>query len=117
MKQCSKLFSEVFDSHCGGIVRTCSCGIITFNCIDRGFYDEGELDALLKKQKVNPELYRAVDYTVTTMTFSGIEIVNGCSCDTARKAEEFIRINARLLAVYLRGYADELRKQAANIDV
>ena len=117
MSQCSELFAEVFDSHAGGIVRTCACGITTFNYMDRSFFDEGELEELEAKQKADPEHYHAVDYTVSSMTIGGQEIVHGCTCDKARQYEAFITGHARRLAEYLRRYAEELRKRAEQVDV
>ena len=117
MSQCSDLFAEVFSSHCGGIVRTCACGITTFNYMDQSYFDEGELEGLVAKGKSDPEHYRAVDYTVSTMTIGGQEIVHGCTCDKARQYEAFIKGHAPRLAEYLRRYAEELRKRADQVDV
>jgi hypothetical protein len=117
MSQCSDLFVEVFNSHCGGIVRTCACGITTFNFMDRRDFDEGEFEELESKQKSDPEHYRAVDHSVGTMEIGGQEIVIGCACDKARQYEAFITGHASRLAEYLRRYADALRKRASLIDV
>jgi len=113
----SELFAEVFDSHMGGIVRTCACGITTFNYTEQGCFEKGELEELESKQKSDPDHYRAVDYTVSTMTIGGEEIVHGCTCNKARQYEAFITGNARCLAEYLRRYANELRKRAEQVDV
>jgi hypothetical protein len=117
VNQCSELFAEVFSSHSGGIVRTCACGITTFNYMDRSYFDEGELEELEAKQKADPAHYHAIDHTVTTMMIGYDEIVHGCTCDKARRYEAFILGNARCLAEYLRRYAEELRKHAAQVDV
>lgn len=116
-RQCSELFADVFDSHAGGIVRTCACGITTFNYMDRNCFDEGELEELEAKQKADPAHYHSVDHTVSTMEFWGEEIVHGCTCDMARLAEAFITSHAKRLSEYLRRYADALRNRAEEVDV
>jgi len=116
-KQCSELFESVFDSHMGGIVRTCVCGITTYSYLDRSCFEWGELEKLEAKHLTDPEHYRPVDHTVGTMMINGEEIVVGCPCDRARKWEAFIRGEAKRLAVYLRRYAEQLRKMADGVDV
>lgn len=117
MSQCSDLFAEVFNSGCGNVCRTCSCGKTFFNYMDEGCFDTGELESLQAKSKADPDRFIAVDHTVGTMSICGREIVMGCTCAIASNYEGFIRDNARRLAEYLRRYAAALREKAADVDV
>lgn len=117
MKQCSGVFEKAFDSHCGGCVRTCSCGRTHFDSVNFYDWDERELDQLLLKAKAEPDSFIAHDHSIGTMEIGGKEIVIDCPCDLAWKYEEFIIAHAVQLANYLRLRAIELRERADKIDV
>ena len=115
--QCTDLFADVFDSHCGGIIRTCCCGRTFYNYMDAGCFEPGELAELEEKTKTNPDKYCAVDHTVGTMSFAGNEIVYGCHCDTAKNYERFILAHAERLAEYIRRHSKELQEKSKRVDV
>ena len=117
MNQCSDLFADVFDSGCGGTVRTCACGRTFYNYMDAGCFDPGELEDLEARNKVDPDKVCAVDHTVGTIEIAGQQIVHGCSCDTALKYEHFILSHAGRLATYLRRHAANLRTEAFEVDL
>jgi hypothetical protein len=85
--------------------------------MDRSSFEEGKLEELEAKQKADPEHYRAVDRTVSTMTVGEEDIVHGCTCNRARQIEAFILKSAPRVAEYLRRTAEELRQRAEQIDV
>ena len=116
-KQCSDIFSEVFDSHCGGLVRTCHCGRTVFNRMEEIGWEKGELEELMEKWERYPDLYIPTSNTVYTMNIDGIEIVYGCTCDTAKKYETFILDNAMKIAEYLKKYSKRLRMKADMVEV
>ena len=114
----SKIFEEVFDSHCGGIVRDCSCGITHFDTYNQGCdWEEGELEGLEENAKNNPDRYRGHDHSIGTMEIGGHEIVFGCTCDLADKYEKFILNHAVQLKEYLNQRAKMLRERADEIDM
>lgn len=115
--QCSELFSDVFDSRCGGSVRVCACGITYFDNYNYCDWEGGELEELQQKAKDDPKHYTERDCSVGTMEINGIEIVHGCSCDLARKYESFILNHAVHLAEYLNKQATMLREKAEVIEV
>lgn len=115
-KQCSDIFEQVFDARIGSNCRTCVCGRTYFNSHDIGCFDGDELEELEKKTLDDPDMYIAVDYTIGTMDIGGVDIVIGCSCDTAAKYERFILTHAKRLKEYLRLQAIALRKKADEID-
>ena len=117
MNQCSDLFSEVFDSHCSGIVRTCSCGKTFYNADASNLFDDGEFEDLERKSKQNPDSFIGVNGNVYTMEIDGKQIVYGCSCDTAKRYESFILNHSIKLAQYLKKYAVQLREKADMVDV
>jgi hypothetical protein len=117
-EQCSELFERVFSSGGGGIVRTCACGRIHYDVSFSGAdWEEGELEDLQRRHAENPDKYVECDYTVTTMSVAGEEIVMGCECNTARRYENFIIMHAGLLAIYLRARAKMLRGKADDCDL
>ncbi|HEA66888.1 hypothetical protein LCGC14_2307170 [marine sediment metagenome] len=119
MEQCSELFERVFDSGYGGIVRVCDCGITHFSdqdC-DINCYDEGELEKFQENQKKAPNSFLGWDRSIGTMEIGGMEIVWGCSCDIARKYEDFILSHARQLAEYLNETAKMLKEKSDSIKV
>lgn len=115
--QCSELFSDVFDSHCGGCVRTCECGITHFNVDYPSDFDEGELEELKEKEKEFPDKYKSGDGSIGTIEIGGRQIVWGCSCEIARQYEDFILGDAIGIAEYLNKRAEMLRKKADGITV
>lgn len=116
-KQCSELFFDVFDSHCSGCLRTCTCGITHFDGYNVWDWEDGELEGLQKKAKEAPEHYIEHDYAVSTMEVHGVEIVDGCTCDLARRYESFILNHTKQLAAYLNKRAVALKEEAAAIEV
>lgn len=115
-KQCSELFSNVFDSSCGGCIRTCECGITYFDGYNIYDWEEGELEKLQQKAKEDPELYVERGCSIGTLEIGGSQIVYGCSCDLARKYENFILNHAEQLAEYLNRLAVILREKAESIE-
>ena len=116
-EQCTALFAEVFSSHCCGCIRTCHCGITHFDTTNTWDWGDGELVEMLAKAKAAPAKYVESDGAVRCIEIAGIEIVEGCTCDTAAKYERFILAHAELLSEYLRKHAKELREHADKIDV
>lgn len=86
MKQPSEIFREVFASGSGGIVRTCRCGRTYFNGAE-------------------------VDYTVSTLTVSGREFVDGCCCGLAAEYEQHLIANMPRYITYWKRHvaAEQLR--------
>lgn len=115
--QCSELFSDVFNSKCGGCLRTCECGITYFDTYNVWDWEDGELEDLQQKAKEDPEHYTGIDCAVGTMSIGGIEIVYGCSCDLAQKYEDFILNHAEQIAEYLNKRSEALSEQAKAIKV
>ena len=111
-EQCSEIFEEVFNSHCGGCVRTCTCGKTYYDTYNDYDWDDGELEALEKDPRAV-----ALDYGVGTMSIAGEEIVFGCDCDHARRYENFIISHASQLAAYLTKRAAALEEEAKSIKV
>ncbi len=116
-KQCSGIFEEVFDSHCGGIVRTCACGITYFNGNEPHFFDEGEFEEYQANAKKEPEKWVEWDQSIGTMEINGNEIVYGCSCDRAERYEKFILSHRHQIADYLNKYIEGLKKDIAGSEV
>jgi len=116
-EQCSDIFREAFNSHTGGICRDCVCGRVHFNSEDASDFDEGELEELMEKAKAQPGKYIERDHTVSTMEINGIEIVNGCACDSAQKYEQLFIREAAQIAEYLNNRASALRAKADAIQV
>lgn len=117
-EQCSELFFDVFDSRCGGCLRTCECGITHFDAYNIwDCWEDGQLEDLQQKAKDDPEHYVEHDCAVGTMEIDGIEIVYNCTCDLARKYENFVLNHARQLAEYLNKRAAALREQSLAIEV
>lgn len=116
-KQCSELFIEVFDSRCGGCVRTCECGITHFDSFNIYDWEDGELEDLQKKAKETPKKYFEHDCAIGTIGINGIEIVYGCTCDLAKKYETFLISHGALIAEYLNKRAKMLREHADKITV
>lgn len=115
--QCSKLFDEVFDSSCGGCLRTCECGITYFDTYNIWDWEEGELEELKQKAEDDPEHYVGIDCSVGTLSIDGREIVYGCTCKLAQRYEEFILDHAEQIAEYLNKRAILLKEKAAAIEV
>ena len=115
--QCTELFDNVFDSKCGGIVRTCECGITHFDVYNIHDYEDGELEELQRNAQKDPEHYIAHDHSLGTMEIGGIEIVYDCSCDLAKKYENFIIGHDVQLAEYLNKRAAMLREKAKATEV
>jgi hypothetical protein len=116
--QCSNLFLKIFDSHTGGCVRECSCGITHFDISDNVWdWEDGELERLKEKASLFPESYIEVDGSVSTMSVGGEEIVEGCKCKKASKYESFIRDNAVQIKEYLQEWSKILREKADKIDM
>ncbi len=111
-EQCSKLFGDVFDSHGGGQIRVCACGRTYFSVDESQNWEEGELEDIQKKQKVDPDSYIHWDSTVWTLNVGGKEIVWGCCCDTAHKYEQFLINEGPRIAKYLNRRAKALREHA-----
>jgi hypothetical protein len=116
-KQCSELFSNIFDSGCGGCIRTCECGITYFYGCHHWDFEEGELEELQQKAKDDPDHYVEQDCSIGTLEIGGIQIVYDCSCDLARKYENFILDHAGQLAEYLNRRGAILREKAESIEV
>ena len=115
--QCSELFSDSFDSRCAGCIRTCECGITYFDEYNVWDWEEGELEKLQQKAKDDPEHYIGHNYSIGTIEIDGIEIVYGCTCNLARKYEDFILEHAGQIAEYLNKRAVMLREKADSIEV
>lgn len=117
--QCTDVFMEAFDSGCGGCVRECVCGITHFDGSPDGqwSWEPGELEGLRHRRYTNPGKCVEQDHTIGTIEINGCAIVIGCTCDTARKYENFLRHNATQIKKYLNGIAAELRSQADAIEV
>lgn len=112
MTQCSKLFEDTFFSGCSGCVRTCSCGKIYYDTYNESDWEEGEFEALEKDPNAFP-----LDYSVSTISIGGEEIVIGCDCDRAERYENFILANKIGIAEYLNKRAETLRCEADNIEI
>jgi len=115
--QCSELFWETFDSGCGGCVRVCECGITHFDTFNVYDWEQGELEKYLEKAKEDPEKYREHDCSIGTIEIAGYQIVYGCSCDLAKKFEDFIISHAVQIAKYLNERAKLLKHKAEMIEV
>ena len=110
----SEMFYDAFSSGGSGIRRECACGRVTFNYMEQGCYEEGELEQLEANAKKNPDKYIGVDYSVPTFVLAGQEWVVGCPCNKGANIEAFIRSHARQIAAYLNAAADDLQKRAAQ---
>lgn len=109
-EQCSEVFREVFHSGHGSCEITCACGRTHFDTsTNNGWsWEEGEFEELVKKSKEEPDKYIGEDGTVTSMMINGLEVVEGCPCDVAKKYELFLIHNAEKVARYLNRRADNL---------
>lgn len=113
MKQCSDEFIDAFDSHCAGCSRICTCGITHYDTSDNGWtWEEGELEHLEELHLKSPEKYVPHDYAIGTMNILGNEIVIGCSCDIAKKYENFIVSHRKQIAGFLNKRAENILKAA-----
>jgi hypothetical protein len=111
-KQCSALFSDVFDSHWCGHIYTCQCGITHFDGHNEQAWHAGELDELRQR-----EYYVEHNSAISTMQIHGKEIVLGCTCDLAQSYESFILNHTKQLAEYLNKLAVLLKEESAVIKV
>lgn len=116
-EQCSELFEKVFDSDCGGCVRMCMCGITHFDTYNDNDWEEGELEDLMVKEANDPAIFMGHDRAIGTMEVDGKDIVYGCTCDSARRYENFITQHAGQIATYLNGRAALMREKANEIEV
>jgi len=116
-EQCSEIFEEVFEVHCGTNKKTCCCGIVHFDGYNSGIsWEPGELEALRQKAKSDPN-YDEHDGSIGWMEIAGREIVFGCSCEMAANWEKFIRTHAVQLKNYLNKLAEAYRAKADEITV
>ena len=114
-KQCSDAFIEAFRSNCSGIVRTCACGRTHYNDVDTQFYDdEEEISEFRKFHAKEPDKYIPHEEDVGTMNVFGAEIVIGCICDRAAKAERSILTHKYAIASYFELCAEAKRKELAE---
>ena len=109
-EQCSEVFREAFHSGHGSCEITCACGRTHFDTSTNNGWDwnEGELEGLIEKAAKEPDKYIGDDGTVTSLLINGLEIVEGCSCNFAKKYELFLIHSAEKIAHYLNKRADNL---------
>ena len=101
--------SEEFERAFGGsgsLVVDCTfCGRTHFaNGASTIGYEEGELEALLEKEKATPDEYTSWDYDMISWGFlAGQQWVHGCPCSAlkVRRYENFIWAHRREIAMYL----------------
>lgn len=100
-------FERAFSDCTGSCLVTCSCGKVFYNYLDRGCWDEGEIEAL----ESNPGAH-AVDYTIGHLSFHGKTFANACDCwhESAAKIIEFIDWHAPQIADWLK--LEKKRKQS-----
>ncbi len=114
----SELFEDAFRDCFSGCRRECGCGRTCFDNANGGYHwDEGELEALLKGAKEDPEHYVALDYSCATMTIDGVEWVMGCPCNAGRRYQEFIDRHAQQIAKYLNAKSKSLIESARAMTV
>jgi hypothetical protein len=117
VEQCTDMFDRVFGSGGGGCRGECFCGREYFNPDGGWDWGEGELENLRALAEENPAKYFEVDYTVGTMYIDGKTIIYGCSCDIARRYEQFIINHDEQIAQYLNERAAMLHEKADKITV
>lgn len=117
-KKASELFNTAFNDGCGSDYFTCGCGVTYFND-DQGACDweQGELEGLREKARLDPEKYKAIDYTVATIEINGNRYSMDCECGEAAYHEKFIVDHSRQIAEYLNGRAKALRELADKVEV
>jgi hypothetical protein len=90
--------------HSGSIVIDCElCGRTHFGTRSPGFFDEGELDRLMKKAEADPIQYVA-DNTADSIswgTINGKQAVAGCPCNVLTNYERFIWNHRFAIASFL----------------
>jgi hypothetical protein len=102
-------FLKAFDTHCGGIRRTCECGREFYNYMDANCFDPGELQDL----QADPTA-TGLDYTIDTFLVEGKEYVIDCDCWHGRVATLIAWIDAhgRHIAEYLTLEKQRLLREA-----
>jgi hypothetical protein len=114
--QCSERFFDAFDSNSGGCSHTCVCGRTHFDIGNDYSWEEGELENLEKLSKESPDKYIAHDCAIGFMEIDNIEIVYNCTCQYAKKYEQFLLDYERQIITYFRARAKALRERADQID-
>ena len=101
----SELFDHALDSSSGHLIFRCECGrthFATFN--NEGFYEDGELEALLEKKKADPDKFIDRDYSsISTGEFMGRTYALPCPCNGPElaKFERMIWSERVVIAKYL----------------
>lgn len=95
----------------GTPVATCGfCGRTHF-ALD-GYFDEGELEDLLQKQKDEPEWYLSFDCgSIPIGELAGTIALYGCPCNALRRYENFIITERDKIVEYLKRRTEEHRKK------
>jgi hypothetical protein len=115
-KAVSEEFKRAFDSHAGGIARTCSCGRVWWDAsAPASYFEKGEREDLERREARNPNACTSIDRTVATYNVGGHEIVWDCPCGTAASLEEVLRKNAPQVACFLNALAEQYRQRAEAI--
>lgn len=113
----SELFNDVFDSGCGGCIRTCECGIVHFDSYNNWDWEEDELKTLQRNAKEEPKLFIEHDHAIGTISIGGVEIVQGCPCNLAQNYENSIIEDGVRIAEFLNKRAEMLKAHANLIEV
>jgi hypothetical protein len=77
--------------------------------------DEGELEKLLEKQKIEPEKYCSRSRPVGIGHVDTLDVVYECPCNGLRLFENFIREESGTIAEYLRRRASKLLGHAEAV--
>lgn len=113
MKTSEKFYDAAISA--GSLVVDCEfCGKTYFATLEKGTYDEGELEGLREKAKKNPEKYIEYpnDYTIHWGRLNGKQFVYECCDEEIFKFENFIWQHRFIIASYIRARADEEKKEA-----
>ena len=112
----NELFEEIFDTHCFGCYRVCSCGREYFDTSDNQWtWEEGELENLIKNSEKYPDRYFPTDGAVGTVNINGTEIVQGCKCLLYNDFKSFLNNHKKQIIEYYRKCAEHEVKENQEI--
>ncbi len=87
------------------------CGRVHFS-VQGEHMEDGELEGLLKKRKINPRKYIGRNGSIYYGKINGLQAVYDCPCNGLRIYENFIWNNIYLIAKYLQERTKENLEEA-----
>lgn len=113
----SKIFHDIFDSGSGGCFYECNCGRVHFDTYNHWDWEDGELEDLIDRSKLNPDKYIAQETAIGFYSVGGMDLVKDCPCNGAVNMESLLLLSSSGIADYLNAISRSLLKEAEDIRV